>query len=79
MKKDVFLSLTSRLSEQNPATQGGHRLNLIFIGDIVGRPRRAVKTVLPELIETYDPCAIIANGENAGGVGLTQETAGRAV
>ncbi len=73
----MFLSLTSRLSEQNPATQGGHRLNLIFIGDIVGRPgRRAVKTVLPELIETYDPCAIIANGENAaGGVGLTQETA----
>jgi len=52
-------------------------LNLIFIGDIVGRPgRRAVKTVLPELVHTYKPDAIIANGENAaGGLGLTQDTA----
>jgi metallophosphoesterase (TIGR00282 family) len=52
-------------------------LNLLFIGDIVGRPgRRAVKTALPELINTYKPDAIIANGENAaGGLGLTQDTA----
>ena len=52
-------------------------MNLLFIGDIVGRPgRRAVKTILPELIQTYEPDAIIANGENAaGGLGLTQDTA----
>lgn len=52
-------------------------MNLLFIGDVVGRPgRRAVKTVLPELVKAYAPCAIIANCENAaGGIGLTQDTA----
>jgi metallophosphoesterase (TIGR00282 family) len=52
-------------------------LNLLFVGDIVGRPgRRTVKTVLPELVRAYKPEAIIANGENAaGGIGLTQDTA----
>ena len=52
-------------------------MNLLFIGDIVGKPgRRAVKTVLPELVHAYKPDAIIANGENAaGGLGLTQDTA----
>ncbi|NLS45575.1 MAG: TIGR00282 family metallophosphoesterase [Firmicutes bacterium] len=52
-------------------------MHLLFIGDIVGRPgRRAVKTILPGLIDTYKPDAIIANGENAaGGLGLTKETA----
>ncbi len=52
-------------------------MNLLFIGDIVGRPgRRAVKNVLPDLIDAYTPDAIIANGENAaGGIGLTQDTA----
>ncbi|NLB74157.1 MAG: TIGR00282 family metallophosphoesterase [Firmicutes bacterium] len=52
-------------------------MNLLFIGDVVGRPgRRAVKTALPELVQAYEPDAIIANGENAaGGLGLTQDTA----
>lgn len=52
-------------------------VNLLFIGDIVGRPgRRAVQVLLPELVRTYRPDAIIANGENAaGGFGLTRETA----
>lgn len=52
-------------------------MNLLFVGDIVGKPgRRAVKTVLPELLRAYKPEAVIANGENAaGGIGLTEDTA----
>jgi metallophosphoesterase (TIGR00282 family) len=67
----------SRLNARNLKAQGGYRLNLLFIGDIVGRPgRRALKTTLPELVHTYEPDAVIANGENAaGGLGLTQDTA----
>ncbi len=51
--------------------------NLLFIGDIVGRPgRRAVQVLMPELVRTYRPDGVIANGENAaGGFGLTRETA----
>lgn len=52
-------------------------VNLLFIGDIVGRPgRRAIQALQPELVRTYRPDAVIANGENAaGGFGLTRETA----
>ncbi len=52
-------------------------VNLLFIGDVVGRPgRRAVQALIPELSQSYHPHAIIANGENAaGGFGLTRETA----
>lgn len=50
---------------------------ILFIGDIIGSPgRSAVKKVLPELKQSYNPNLIIANGENlAGGLGITPDTA----
>lgn len=52
-------------------------MNIIIIGDIVGRTgRRAVRNFLPQIQEKYSPDIIIANGENAaGGFGLTQRVA----
>lgn len=51
-------------------------MNILFIGDIVGRPgRQAVKKVLPGLKEQLGLDLVIANGENlAGGLGITYET-----
>ncbi len=53
------------------------KLNIFFVGDVVGKPgRRAVRELLPSII---DECAIdlvIANGENSsGGFGITPEIA----
>ncbi len=52
-------------------------MNLLFIGDIVGRPgRRAVQMLLPGLRERHQLDFVIANGENAaGGAGITPKTA----
>lgn len=52
-------------------------MNLLFIGDIVGRPGRdAVKALLPELVRRYQVDFTVANGENAsGGLGITQSVA----
>ena len=52
-------------------------VNLLFIGDIVGRPGRlAVKELLPRLRERHNVHFVIANGENsAGGSGITPKTA----
>ena len=49
-------------------------MNILFIGDIVGRVgRRMVKEHLNTLIEKYDVDFVIANGENAThGKGLTR-------
>lgn len=54
----------------------GRVLDLLFIGDIVGRPgREAVQRTLDGLRQTGLPDVVIANGENAaGGFGLTRET-----
>lgn len=51
-------------------------LNLLFIGDIVGRPgRRAVAELLPTLKKKHHLDLVIANGENlAHGSGLTAST-----
>ena len=48
-------------------------MNLLFIGDIVGRPgRRAVSTRLAELVRSHHIDFTIANAENAaGGLGVT--------
>lgn len=48
-------------------------MNILFIGDIVGRPGRdAVKRALPGLRERYEADFVIVNGENsAGGKGIT--------
>lgn len=50
-------------------------LNLLFIGDIVGRVgRRALQQLLPRLVGRYDIDLVIANGENAAsGFGLTAD------
>jgi len=52
-------------------------LNILFVGDVVGRPgRRAVGNLLADLIEQYSADFTIVNAENAaGGYGLTRETA----
>lgn len=52
-------------------------LNLLFVGDIVGRPGRdLVRRQLPRIREEMELDWVIANGENAaGGAGLTARLA----
>jgi metallophosphoesterase (TIGR00282 family) len=52
-------------------------VNVVMLGDVFGRPgRRIAAQFLPELIETYQPILVMANGENAaGGFGLTKKVA----
>ncbi|MEN2995107.1 MAG: TIGR00282 family metallophosphoesterase [Thermodesulfovibrio sp.] len=54
-----------------------HTVNILFIGDIVGKPgRNIVKVLLPKLVEKYEVDLVIANGENAaGGFGITEKVA----
>lgn len=51
-------------------------MNILFIGDIIGRPgRAAVKEILPGLKKEYEIDFVIANGENlAAGLGMTIDT-----
>ncbi|MDN5361505.1 MAG: 2,3-cyclic-nucleotide 2-phosphodiesterase [Moorella sp. (in: firmicutes)] len=53
-------------------------MRILMIGDVVGRPgRKAVREVLPSLLQEHRPDLVIANGENAaGGNGITPDTAG---
>lgn len=50
-------------------------MNILFIGDIVGKPgRRAVRELLPRIIAGHGVDFVIANCENAaGGFGVTRE------
>lgn len=52
-------------------------MNILFIGDIVGRAgRRGVRIFLDEIKEEYNVDFVIANGENsAGGFGITKKVA----
>lgn len=52
-------------------------MNLLFVGDVVGRPgRRAVRARLGEIVSQYQVDFTVANAENAaGGLGLTASTA----
>ena len=52
-------------------------MKLLFVGDVVGSPGRAVlEEVLPGLREQHEPDWIVVNGENsAGGLGITAKTA----
>jgi hypothetical protein len=52
-------------------------MKILFIGDIVGNPgRRAVKQLLPGLIEEHSLDFVIANAENAsGGSGIVPKVA----
>ena len=47
-------------------------MKVLFIGDIVGKPgRRAVRELLPQLVDTYKVEFVIGNAENAaGGLGI---------
>lgn len=51
-------------------------MNILFVGDIVGRPgRSSVARWLPGLCQSHKVDLVAANGENAaGGVGATPET-----
>ncbi|MEN6465642.1 MAG: TIGR00282 family metallophosphoesterase [Syntrophaceae bacterium] len=50
-------------------------MNILFIGDIMGKPgRRAVRELLPGLLESREIDLVIANCENAaGGFGVTRD------
>ncbi len=50
-------------------------MNILFIGDIMGKPgRRAVRELLPGLIESRSIDLVVANCENAaGGFGVTRD------
>ncbi len=52
-------------------------LNLLFIGDVVGRPgRTALRALMPDLVSRYEIDFTIANAENAaGGLGITPKVA----
>jgi metallophosphoesterase (TIGR00282 family) len=52
-------------------------MNVLFIGDVVGKPgRRAVRSLLPGILRKHEADFIIANGENlAAGFGLTGKVA----
>ena len=52
-------------------------MNLLFIGDVVGRPgRRILASLLPGFRQEHAIDLVIANGENAaGGAGITPSTA----
>lgn len=53
-------------------------MKVLFIGDIVGKPgRRAVRELIPKLVNEHRTDLVIANGENAaGGFGITPKAAG---
>ncbi|MFC1631011.1 TIGR00282 family metallophosphoesterase [Candidatus Omnitrophota bacterium] len=52
-------------------------MNILFIGDIVGRPgREAIRVLLPKLVKKHKIDLSIANAENAaGGSGVTPQLA----
>jgi metallophosphoesterase (TIGR00282 family) len=52
-------------------------INILFIGDIVGKPgRNIIKALLPKLVLQYKAELVVANGENsAGGFGITEKIA----
>ncbi len=62
-----------RFSAERPFSEKSERMNLIFIGDVVGKGgREAVKQLMPELRREFNAQFVIVNGENsAAGSGLT--------
>lgn len=53
-------------------------MKILVVGDVTGKPgRRILKLLLPQLRRQHGATLVIANGENAaGGMGITEETAG---
>jgi 2',3'-cyclic-nucleotide 2'-phosphodiesterase len=66
-----------RVARDSPERLRFARLNILFIGDIVGEPgRKAVRELVPKLRKEHRIDVVIANGENsAGGSGITVNTA----
>ena len=52
-------------------------MNILFIGDIVGKPgRESLRSLLPLLVEQHSIDIVVANVENAaGGLGVTRDIA----
>jgi metallophosphoesterase (TIGR00282 family) len=52
-------------------------VNILFIGDIVGKPgRKAIREILPSLKDRFPIDLVVANGENAsGGIGISVKSA----
>jgi 2',3'-cyclic-nucleotide 2'-phosphodiesterase len=52
-------------------------INILFIGDIVGKPgRRAIRELLPSLLDRFQIDLVVGNGENAsGGIGISSKEA----
>lgn len=52
-------------------------MQILMIGDVIGRPgRRAVSKLLPSIRQKYGVDLVVANAENiAGGIGVTSATA----
>lgn len=52
-------------------------MRALFIGDVIGKTgRKAVRDILPSIVNKYKIDITIANGENiAGGFGITEKTA----
>ncbi len=83
LNSNSFIFRDTRIPSPNngesisPNTDIGYTyiMNILFIGDIVGRPgRNAVKTLLPQLKAELNLDLIVANGENmASGFGMTIE------
>ena len=48
-------------------------VNILFIGDIIGKPgRKVVRELLPALMDRFQVDLVVANGENAsGGIGIS--------
>src|SRR5690606_37509474 len=63
--------------DPHAAAGGGNEVNILFIGDIFGRPGRdALMKALPILRRKYETDFIIVNGENsANGKGITSKIA----
>jgi hypothetical protein len=64
-------------SSEQEAPSGNGRVNILFVGDLVGGiGRRTLLDSLPVLRERYAPTFVVVNGENvAGGLGITPKIA----
>ncbi len=52
---------------------GGNLVRILMVGDVIGQPgRKAIKVLLPGLLDEYNIDLTVLNGENAaGGFGIT--------
>ena len=67
---------TERFTSNQSLCDHGH-VQILFVGDIVGKPgRQSLRRALPLLVEQHSIDIVVANVENAaGGMGVTREVA----